>query len=138
MLKKQAFLIMMLAGAAVLLEGCMLAVVGVGAAGTVAYVRGDLESIESENVDVVYDATLKALQELELRPTRKSKDALGAEIVTYDAQDKKITIRLKSAAEGTTKISIRIGVFGSETKSRLIYQKIRENLQKQPEHTRVP
>jgi len=138
MRKKQAFLIMMLAGAAVLLDGCMLAVVGVGAAGTVAYVRGDLESIESENVDVVYDATLKALQELELRPTRKSKDALGAEIVTYDAQDKKITIRLKSAAEGTTKISIRIGVFGSETKSRLIYQKIRDNLQKQPEHTRVP
>jgi len=128
----------MLAGAAVLLEGCMLAVVGVGAAGTVAYVRGDLESMESENIDVVYEAALKALQELELQPTRKSKDALGAEIIAYDAQDKKITIRLKSAAEGTTKISIRIGVFGSETKSRLIYQKIRENLQKQPEHTRVP
>jgi len=138
MRKKQAFLIMMLAGAAVLLEGCMLAVVGVGAAGTVAYVRGDLESMESENIDVVYEAALKALQELELQPTRKSKDALGAEIIAYDAQDKKITIRLKSAAEGTTKISIRIGVFGSETKSRLIYQKIRENLQKQPEHTRVP
>ena len=128
----------MLAGAAVLLEGCMLAAVGVGAAGTVAYVRGDLESMESENIDVVYEATLKALQELELRPTRKSKDALGAEIITYDAQDKKITIRLKSAAEGNTKISIRIGVFGSETKSRLIYQKIRENIQRQPEHTRVP
>jgi len=138
MRKKQAFLIMLLAGAAVLLEGCMLAAVGIGAAGTVAYVRGDLESVESENIDSVYEAALKALQELELRPTRKSKDALGAEIITYDAQDKKITIRLKSAAEGTTKLSIRIGVFGSETKSRLIYQKIRENLQKPPEHTRVP
>ena len=138
MRKKQAFLIMMLAGAAVLLEGCMLAAVGIGAAGTVAYVRGDLESMESENIDSVYEAALKALQELELQPTRKSKDALGAEIITYDAQDKKITIRLKSAAEGTTKLSIRIGVFGSETKSRLIYQKIRDNLQRQPEHTRVP
>jgi len=138
MRKKQAFLIMMLAGAAMLLDGCMLAAVGIGAAGTVAYVRGDLESVESENIDSVYEAALKALQELELRPTRKSKDALGAEIITYDAQDKKITIRLKSAAEGTTKLSIRIGVFGSETKSRLIYQKIRENLHKPPEHTRVP
>jgi len=128
----------MLAGAAMLLDGCMLAAVGIGAAGTVAYVRGDLESVESENIDSVYEAALKALQELELRPTRKSKDALGAEIITYDAQDKKITIRLKSAAEGTTKLSIRIGVFGSETKSRLIYQKIRENLHKPPEHTRVP
>lgn len=138
MLKRKIFLLAMLAGATVLLEGCMLAAVGIGAAGTVAYVRGDLESVESENIDSVYEAALKALQELELQPTRKSKDALGAEIITYDAQDKKITIRLKSAPEGTTKLSIRIGVFGSETKSRLIYQKIRENLQKPPEHTRVP
>lgn len=138
MQKKQVFLIILLVGSMVLNEGCMIAAVGVGAAGTIAYVRGDLESVESESIDDVYEATLKALKELELLPTRKSKDALGAEIVTYDAQDKKITIRLKSAAEKMTELSIRIGVFGSETKSRLIYQKIRENLQKQPEHTRVP
>jgi hypothetical protein len=97
-----------------------------------------LQAVESESIDDVYEASLKALKELELLPTRKSKDALGAEIDTYDAQDKKITIRLKSTAEDTTELSIRIGVFGSETKSRLIYQKIRENLQKQPDHTRVP
>lgn len=36
---------------------------------------------------------------------------------------------LKSATKKTTELSIRIGIFGSETKSRLIYQKIRENLQ---------
>ena len=138
MRKKQVFLIILLIGTMLLNEGCMLAAVGIGAAGTVAYVRGDLESIESESIDVLYDATLKALKELELLPTRKSKDALGAEIVTYDAQDKKITIKLKSEAEGTTKLSIRIGVFCSETKSRLIYQKIRDNLQKQPGYTRVP
>jgi len=138
MRKKQAILIILLFGTLVLNNGCMIAAVGIGAAGTVAYVRGDLESIESESIDVLYEATLNALKELELLPTRKSKDALGAEIITYDAQDKKITIRLKSAADKTTKLSIRIGVFGSETKSRLIYQKIRDNLQKQPEHTRVP
>jgi len=138
MRKKQVFLIILLVGTMMLNEGCMIAAVGIGAAGTVAYVRGDLESMESESIDVVYEATLKALKELELLPTSKSKDALGAEIVAYDAQDKKITIRLKSAAEKTTKLSIRIGVFGSETKSRLIYQKMRENLKQQPGHTRVP
>lgn len=97
-----------------------------------------MQAVESASIDEVYEATLKALKELELLPTRKTKDALGAEIITYDAQDKKVTIRLKSAAEGTTKLSIRIGVFGSETKSRLIYQKIHDNLHKPPEHTRVP
>ena len=129
MLKRQVLLIAMLVGSMLLLQGCVVAAVGLGAASTVAYIRGDLESMESETIDDVYDASLKALEELELRVTRKSKDALGAEIITYDAQDKKITIRLKSAAEKMTELSIRIGVFGSETKSRLIYQKIRENLQ---------
>lgn len=138
MRNKQVFLIILLVGSMVLLQGCVVAAVGLGAAGTIAYVRGDLQAVESESIDDVYEATLKALKELELLPTRKSKDSLGAEIITYDAQDKKITIRLKSAAEKTTKLSIRIGVFGSETKSRLIYQKIRENLRKQPGHTRVP
>jgi len=138
MLKKQVLLIAMLIGSMLLLQGCLVAAVGVGAAGTIAYVRGDLEAVESASIDEVYEATLKAMKELELLPTRKTKDALGAEVVTYDAQDKKIIIRLKSEAEGTTKLSIRVGVFGSETKSRLIYQKIRDNLHRQPEHTRVP
>jgi hypothetical protein len=138
MQKRQVFLITMLIGSILLLQGCLVAAVGVGAAGTIAYVRGDLEAVESADIDEVYDATLKAMQELELLPTRKTKDALGAEVVTYDAQDKKIIIRLKSEAQGSTKLSIRVGVFGSETKSRLIYQKIRDNLHKQPEHTMVP
>ena len=135
---RQVLLITMLTGSMLLLQGCVVAAVGLGAAGTIAYVRGDLQAVESESIDEVYEASLKALKELELLPTRKSKDALSAEIVTYDAQDKKILIILKSEAEGTTKLSIRIGVFGSETKSRLIYQKIRDNLKKQPDVTRVP
>lgn len=135
---RQVLLTAMLLGSMLLLQGCVVAAVGLGAAGTIAYVRGDLQAVESESIDEVYEASLKALKELELLPTRKSKDALSAEIVTYDAQDKKILIILKSEAEGTTKLSIRIGVFGSETKSRLIYQKIRDNLKKQPDVTRVP
>ncbi len=138
MRKRQVILISLLLGSMLLLQGCVVAAVGLGAAGTIAYARGDLQALESESIDELYEATLKALEELELLPTSKNKDALGAEIITYDAQDKKITIRIKSTAEGTTKLSIRVGVFGSETKSRLIYQKIRDNLKKQPAHTRVP
>jgi len=113
-----------------LLQGCMLAVVGVGAAGTIAYIRGDLEAVESESLDAVYEATLAALKELELTVTEKPKDALEARIVVRDSQDRKITIKLTNTAEKTTKLSIRVGTFGSETRSRLIYQKIREHLNK--------
>ena len=128
MRKKQVLLIILLVGTALFGQGCLVAAVGVGAAGTIAYIRGDLEAVESKRIDVVYEATLKAVEELELNVTKKTKDALSAVIVTRDAQDKKITIKLKATADETTKLSIRIGTFGSETKSRLIYQKIHDNL----------
>ncbi|MHC4117267.1 MAG: DUF3568 family protein [Planctomycetota bacterium] len=125
---RKVLLTIVLIGAGCLSQGCMLAAVGVGAAGTIAYVRGDLQTTESEPIDVVYDACLKALEQLELPVTSKSKDALVAQITSFDAQDKKIKIKLKAETDETTKLSIRIGTFGSETKSRMIYQKIRDNL----------
>jgi hypothetical protein len=129
MQKRQIFIIVLLLGTMVLNGGCIVAAVGLGAAGTVAYVRGDLQAMEPERIDDVYGAVLKAADELGLNVTTKSKDALSAIIVARDAEDKKVTIKLKATAEGPTELSIRIGVFGSETKSRLIYQKIRDNLQ---------
>jgi hypothetical protein len=112
----------------VLAQGCVVAAVGAGAAGTVAYLRGDLQAVESSDLDSVYAATKKAIAELELSVTKDNKDALQAVIVARDAGDKKITIKLTKTAENSTKVSIRVGMFGSETKSRLIHQKIHDNL----------
>ena len=118
----------LLVGITISAGGCMVVAVGAGAAGTVAYLKGDLEAVEAANLDTVYSATLKALDELEIRVTKESKDILLAEIVARDAADQKVTIKLKATTENTTKLSIRIGFFGSETKSRFIYQKIHDNL----------
>lgn len=129
MQKRKVVLILLLLGAAALLQGCFAVVVGAGAAGTVAYVRGDLEAVEAKKLDVVYDAAKKAVEQLELSISTDAKDAMSATIVTRDSQDKKMTIKLLATAEGTTKLSIRVGMFGSETKSRLIYDQIKKNLQ---------
>lgn len=130
MRKEQVLLAALLIGAAFVLQGCLAVVIGAGAAGagTVAYIRGDLEVTESAKLDDVYRATEKAVTKLELNVTSKTKDALSATVIARDAQDKKITIRLKATAEGSTTISIRIGLFGDEAKSRIIYDKIRKNL----------
>jgi hypothetical protein len=106
----------------------MVAAVGAGAAGTVAYIRGDLETVESADIEAVYKAVLRAMDKLELAVIQKSKDAMSAKVTARDAQDKKITVKLTATAEGTTKVSIRIGTFGSETKSRLIYDQIKKEL----------
>jgi len=131
MRKEQVFLILALAGMAVLVQGCAVAWVGAGlaaGAGTVAYLRGDLEAVESKDIDTVLEATEKAVEELELKVSKKTKDKMSAVIVARDAQDEKITIKLNATADESTKLSIRVGGFGDETKSRLIYQKIREKL----------
>ena len=127
MRKGQIFLVLLLVSPVVLVEGCVVVAAG-GAAGTVAYVRGDLQTVEAKDIDTVYRATEKAMDELGLVVSKKTKDAMSAKIIARDSQDKKITIKLNATAEGTTRLSIRIGMFGNETKSRLIYQKICDNL----------
>lgn len=127
---KQILLTVLLIGSAILVVGCVAVAVGAGAAGTVAYLKGDLEAVESRKLDDVHAAAIKAVKELGLKVTQDTKDALSATVVARDAEDKKVTIKLAATAEQTTKLSIRVGLFGSEAKSRLIYQKIREHLQR--------
>lgn len=128
MRKREVFSTLLLVSAALLVQGCVAAAVGAGAAGTVAYVKGDLEAIEPKDIDTVYAAATKALEELELSVTKTTKDALGAVIIAHDSRDKKIKVTLKATTENSTKISIRVGLFGSKTKSNVIYQKIHDNL----------
>lgn len=129
MSKTRVFLIVLLLSTSALVSGCVAVVVGVGAAGTVAYIRGDLEVEEDKSIDDVYAATVKALDDLELNVITKGKDAMSAVIVVRDAQDKKIKIKLTAVGKDMTKLSIRIGAFGSETKSMRIYDQIKKNLE---------
>ena len=70
---------------------------------------------------------MKQLQ-LPVLEGRTEKDALSATILARDADDKRVTIKLKAQNEQMTEISIRIGTFGDETKSQMIYDRIRQNL----------
>ena len=128
MQKGQVFLMILLVSGCAVIPGCMVAAVGAGAAGTVAYIRGDLEMVESADIEAVYKAVLRAMDKLELAIVQKSKDAMSAKVTARDAQDKKITVKLAVTTEGMTKVSIRVGTFGSETKSRLIYDQIKKEL----------
>ncbi len=121
---------LVLTGLAVSSAGCLVVAAGAGAAGTVAYVRGALETEEPYRLEAVYAATREAAQQLKLSVLegKTEKDALSATIVARDAADKRVTIHLKAQTEQTTKLSIRIGTFGDQTKAHMIYNRIRENL----------
>lgn len=128
-------LLLVLMGLAVNSAGCLVVAAGAGAAGTVAYLRGDLEMEEAYNLETVYTATREAMEQLELPVLegRTEKDALSATIVARDASDKRVTIKLKALSERMTTLSIRIGTFGDQTKSQMIYNRIRECLKAREE-----
>lgn len=127
MRRQELLLAALLTGVAVLVQSCVVAAVGAGA-GTPVYVMGKFKAYEAHDLSTVYAATEKAMEQLELNVTRKTKDAMSATIVVRDSAGEKITVMLSATPEKTTMISIRVGTFGNETKSRLIYDQIKKNL----------
>jgi hypothetical protein len=117
---------MLLASIAILTSGCTKSEEG----SKFNYASGNLTATLAADVQKSYDASLKACEQLEFPVTDKSKDALGAKIVTQTALDKKVTISLKRLNDATTEIVIEVGAVGDKKTSSNIYTKILENLKK--------
>lgn len=129
---RQVVLEILLVGTAAFVSGCLAAAIGAGVigVGTVAYIKGDLEVVEAKDIDVVYDATRRAMRQLGLRMVKERKDLDSGLIVARDAEDEEIKIILRSTQDGGTKLSIRVGLFGDQARSVRIYQKIHDNLKR--------
>lgn len=110
------------------LTGCAVVAAGAAAAGTVAYIQGALEVDEPHPMDKVYQATKMALADLRMMVTKDQKEMYTARIEARDVEDKKAEITLNARNEGITRITIRIGLFGDEVRSRRIYMRIHERL----------
>jgi hypothetical protein len=132
MKKTHIVLAVLLSSMTICVSGCLLVAVGAGAAGTVAYVKGELETTLSASMDNSYNATLRALEQLQLSTIQKTKDALSAEVVARTSEDKKVTITLTRVDDKSTKLTIRVGIFGDQDQSTTIYEHIKKNLNPVP------
>jgi hypothetical protein len=120
-----------LAAALAATSGCFLAAVGAaGAAGAGggAYGRGELDATLDGPYDAVISASDSALERLQFARIRETKDAFPAEIVARTAEDKKVDVKVAKEADRLTKVSIRIGLFGDEEKSKAVLENIRDEL----------
>lgn len=106
--------------------GCVVAALGAGA-GTVVYVRGEVESYWDTDVQDLYDASLKAMDDLKLYVVSREHDALSANIVARNSSDQKITIKIDGSNREAVKVTIRVGFWGDETLSRTIVDRINAN-----------
>ncbi len=125
-MKRMQFVLVCLVSIALLIGGCSKA----GEGTTFNYMSGNLSATLSADVDKSYDASLKGLEQLQITPTEKVKDALGARIAATTSADKKLTISLKRVSDTLTSIVIEIGWVGDKTTSKTIYDKIVANLNK--------
>jgi hypothetical protein len=117
-----------LAGMVILQSGCLVIAAGAAGAGTVAYIRGELDATLGNKYDAVVQATNGAITQLQFVKVGDKKDALSAELTARTAEDKKVQITIKTVADNLTKVEIRVGFWGDETMSRTILDKIKSNL----------
>lgn len=107
--------------------GCKPNIVGTDAA---VYSTMRLYAVAGNDVSSVYEASVKALEQLEVDISSKAKDVFSARIEGEAADGKDITIVIKPGKEDNSELSIKVGTFGNEHRSRVIYEQIRKNLGK--------
>jgi hypothetical protein len=108
--------------------GCLLAAGAAAGAATVAYVRGELSASISHGIDAVDRATNRAAEQLRFVKISESSDALLRVITLRTAEDKKIEVRLARTTDTLTSVKIRVGMLGDEGTSRVLLDKINQNL----------
>jgi hypothetical protein len=114
-----------------LLQGCALFLIGAGVAagvGAVAYVNGELRGTEQVSLATAYASAVKTLNELELKVTEQQKDALSGKVIARRADGTVIGVYVNKKTADTTEIRIRVGTFGDEALSKVVYEKIKKNL----------
>src|SRR4051812_19018364 len=93
-------------------SGCVLVAAGAAAgAGTVAYVRGELDATVSKSYENAVQASGRAIDQLQFAKISEQKDALSAKFTARTAQDKKVTIIVSKVSDTLTRVQIRVGVF---------------------------
>jgi len=108
--------------------GCMLAVGAAAGAGGYYYVRGEVRRDYTYPLTHVYQATLGALQTLEIKDLHTRKDSLKAEIKGYMADGAPVKIYIKRLGDNSTKVRVRVGKMGDHSLGRIIHEQLQKNL----------
>jgi len=107
--------------------GCSPTLVGEN---TAVYSMGRLHARLDRDMTSVYQASVAALEEMEVTVTESKKDVFAARVAGKTADERNISIEIEPEGEASTLLTIRTGVVGGETESRAraVFSKIREKL----------
>jgi hypothetical protein len=126
---KNILLILMLGLSFLVNSGCpppVFLMGGAAGAGTVAYVGGELKTVQKVSLNKAWNATQKAMKDLGFTITSKEKDAFNSKLTAKGVANKIIRIKLNKKANMLTEIRIRVGTFGDESVSLEILERIKK------------
>lgn len=114
-----------------MLEGCTLLIAGAAGgagAGTVAYVKGEFKATYAAPLNRTWEASLEALEALDIQVSRAEKDAAGGTIEATRADGTSVKLSVTPGGPDTTTVKIRIGTFGDQEASQAIHRQIAAQL----------
>jgi len=112
------------------LHGCGLMLAGGAAAGTVAYVRGELNAMLDAPLGASVQAVDAAVKKTGIVQISRQTDSFGAQYSLRTAKEEKVEISLERATSSATAIVIRVGLFGDEKLSYQILNEIKRHLKR--------
>jgi hypothetical protein len=127
MLAKQVLAVCLVA-LTVAVSGCAPTIVSTDAA---VYQHGTLYASSGKDVEAVYQASLAAMDKLQLKVTDKAKDAFGAKVTAKSSDEKIVVIKIEPTVDKKTGYTVKVG-WGDEERSRKIYAEIDNVLQVRP------
>ena len=113
------------------LPGCWMVAAGAGAAAGVVYTAGALEAHLDGTSEEVVAAAEQSLRDLGLTIESAAASTFDGKVVARTADDSRVTVTVEanSAAQcALSKVTIRYGILGDESKSRVILSGIRTHL----------
>lgn len=117
----------LLAAMAVFTTGCWLFVGAAGAGAGAVWYYGALRSTEDIGHREIYEAGRQSLHQLDIPVHTESVDATAGTIEGETADGKKVVISVKRLTETTSELTLRVGL-ADESRARMIYDRIRENI----------
>lgn len=109
-------------------SGCLAVAAGAAGAGTVAYLRGELDASVAHPLNAVDHATNEAGRQLGFAKINEGAVANGQVLTFRTADDTKVEVHLIRTTNRVTRVTIRVGLFGNEPLSRTFLDKIRSNV----------
>jgi Protein of unknown function (DUF3568) len=113
------------------LHGCPVLVVGgaavAGGTGTYYYVEGEMRTDYYFSVNAVWSAVEKTIADMKGSDVEPDKD--GGKIVAV-INDEKVTFRVTYKDKDLTTLGVRVGPVGNQTASKVIQDRVADNLLK--------